>query len=341
MGTGDNEMKTIKKYLTLAIAVACGSVFAQDMPVEMKFQDYPSSGGNLLTRVAIAKGFCEKHGIRCSLKTLPSAPMALQALTAGSIDVAMTPLSVEASAVQKGAKVKAIAGALVDNVGVLVERNESLGPNADKGFPGAVQDLKGKKIGVTARGGSSELQMQLIIEKAGLKPGDVTMVAVGGANTAVAAMLSGQIDAAFTYEPAGAICNISKKCRVLYRADQDKLPAEIYATNGAQQNFVVRQETVDKHPEQVDAVIKAMTDAQSFVQDPKNFGEVKDIAMKYFQLKMPQGDEITAEALRANLPGHRVAISRSAAKATVDLMVYQKALAKPVAVDDLLYAKAP
>jgi NitT/TauT family transport system substrate-binding protein len=341
MGIGDKDMKSIRGYVALAVALTCGASVAQGATVELNFQDYPSSGGNLLTRVAIEKGYCERNGIRCSLKTLPSAPMALQALTAGSIDVAMTPLTVEASAVQKGAKIKAVAGALVDNVGVLVERNESIGPNASKGFPGVIQDLKGKKIGVSVRGGSSELQMLLILEKAGLKPTDVTVVAVGGANTAVAAMLSGQIDAAFTYEPAGAICNIGKKCKVLYRADHDKLPAEIYATNGAQQNFVVRLEMLDKHPEQVDAIIKAMRDAQNFIQDPNNFEEVKAISMKYFQLKMPQGDAITAEALRANLPGHRVDISRSAAKATVDLMLYQKALAKPVPIEDLLYAKAP
>lgn len=335
-------MKLIKAATAaLAAALACNASFAQGHGEELKFQDYPSTGGNLLVRVAIEKGYCEKYGIKCTLKTIPSAPLGLQVLTAKSIDVSMTPLSVLAAAVLKGAKVKAVAGGVVDNIGEMAVRNEALGPNADKGFPGAIRDLKGKKIGVTARGGSAELQVQFLLEKAGLKPDDVNIVAVGGANTAMQSLLSGQIDAAFTYEPAGSMCKIGKKCKVVYDASEDKNPPEIYATNGAQQNQVMRQEMLDEHPELADAVIKATTDAQRFIQDPKNFDEVKKISEKYFKLKLPQADEITTESLRESIPANRVAISRSAVKATIDLMLYQKALPKPVAVDDLLYAKAP
>ena len=334
-------MNILKKIIATTAALACGASFAQGDLKEVKFQDYPSSGGNMLVRVAIAKGYCEKYGIKCSLRMIPSAPLGLQVLTADSIDVAMTPLPVEVSAVQRGAKVKAIAGAAVNNVGVLVVVNQALGPNAGKGFPASIQDLKGKKIGVTARGGSAELQVRLLLEKAGLKPDDVTVVAVGGPNTAMPMMLSGQIDAAFSYEPAGAICEISKKCKVLYRASDDKEPAMIYATNGAQQNFVVKQEMIDRNPQLVDAIVKAMTDAQNFVQDPKNFDEVKAISMKFFKLKMPQGEEITAASLNGKLGGYRVGITRSAVKATVDMMLYQKVIREPVTAEKLLYEKAP
>lgn len=334
-------MKLIKIIAAAAAALACGVSFAQGHGEELKFQDYPSTAGNLLIRVAIEKGYCEKYGIKCSMQTIPSAPLGLQVLTAKSIDVAMTPLSVQAAATFRGVKVKAIAGGAVDNVGKMVVRNESLGPNADNGFPGAIGDLKGKKIGVTARGGSAELQVQFLLEKAGLKPSDVTIVAVGGANTAMAALLSGQVDAAFTYEPAGSICRIGKKCKTVYDASQDRNPPEIHATNGAQQNMVMRQEMLDQHPELADAVIKAATDAQNFLQDPKNFDELKEIAGKYFKLQLPQADEITTESLRSGIHTFRVAISRSALKATIDLMLYQKVLPKLVTAEELLYEKAP
>ncbi len=334
-------MKTITKITMAAALLACGTAFAQgDLP-ELKFQDYPSTGGNLLARVAIAKGFCEKHGIKCSLKTIPSAPLGLQVMTADSIDVAMTPLLVEISAVHRGAKVKAIAGAVVDNIGQLVVRNDALGPHADQGFPGAFQDLKGKKIGVTVRGGSSELQLRFLLEKAGLKPDDVTVVAVGGVNTAMPAMMSGQIDAAFSYEPAGSMCEVDKKCKLVYLASREKQPAEIYATNGAQQNMVVKQEMIDRYPERVAAIIGAMTDAQDFIRDPKNFPEVAKISRQFFNLKVPHGEEITDLSVRKAIPGDRVAISRDAVKATVDLMLKLKMIPKPVPVQDLVYDKAP
>jgi len=333
--------KMITKMTMAAALLACGSAFAQgDMP-ELKFQDYPSTGGNLLARVAIAKGYCEKHGIKCSLKTIPSAPLGLQVMTAGSIDVAMTPLLVEISAVHRGAKVKAIAGAVVDNIGQLVVRNDALGPHADQGFPAAVRDLKGKKIGVTARGGSAELQLRYLLEQAGLKPDDVNVVAVGGVNTAMPSMMSGQIDAAFSYEPAGSMCEVDKKCKVIYLASHDKQPAAIYATNGAQQNMVVTQDMIDQHPDRVHAIVAAMTDAQAFIDDPKNFPELTKISKQFFNLKVPHGDEITELSVRKAIPGDRVAISRDAVKATVDLMVKLKMIPKPVPVDELVYAKAP
>lgn len=333
-------MNILKKIAALAV-LAGGTVLAQAQNTEVKFQDYPSSGGNMLVRVAIAKGYCEKYGIKCSLQTIASAPLGLQVMTAKSIDVSMTPLPVQISAVQKGAKVKAIAGALVDNVGVLVVRNNATGPNADKGFPAFMQDFKGKKVGVTARGGSAELQFLFMMEKAGLSADDVTMVAVGGPNTAIPSMLSGQIDAAFSYEPAGAICAIGKNCKVLYRSSDDKLPAELYATNGAQQNFVVRQEMIDDSPQAIDAILKALKDAEAFLQDPRNFNEVKAISMRFFKLEIPEGDAITEAALHANMPGFRVGIRRSAVKATVDLMVHQKVIQQPVETEKLLYQQAP
>jgi len=334
-------MKLIHIIAAAATVLACGTASAQGHGEVLKFQDYPSTGGNLLIRVAIEKGYCEKYGIKCVLQSVPSAPLGLQVLTAKSIDVSMTPLSVQVAATLRGAKVRAIAGGVVDNVGKMVVRNEALGPNADKNFPDAIRDLKGKKIGVTARGGSAELQVQFLMEKAGMKASDVTIVAVGGANTAMSSLLSGQIDAAFTYEPAASMCKIGKKCKVVYDASADKNPPEIFATNGAQQNMVMRQEMIDEHPELADAVIKAATDAQQFLQDPKNFDEVIKISEKYFKLQLPQAAEITAASMHYNIPASRVTISRSAVKATVDLMLYQKALPKAVPVEDLLYQKAP
>ena len=51
-------------------------------------------------------------------------------------------------------------------------------------------DLKGKKIGVIARGSSTETGMRYLFAKAGLNPDDATYVAVGGAVTAYNALQS-------------------------------------------------------------------------------------------------------------------------------------------------------
>lgn len=56
----------------------------------LRIQDYPGLG-NFLARVANANGLCEKHGLKCESHTIPQAPLGLQSLLAGDIEVAHAP----------------------------------------------------------------------------------------------------------------------------------------------------------------------------------------------------------------------------------------------------------
>ncbi len=55
----------------------------------------------------------------------------------------------------------------------------------------SVADLKGKKLGVTAPGSSTNVLANFVLAKAGLKPGDVSIIGVGAGSGAVAAMRIG------------------------------------------------------------------------------------------------------------------------------------------------------
>ena len=70
-------------------------------------------------------------------------------------------------------------------------------------------DLKGKKIGVTAPGSSTNVMVNFILAKAGLKPSDVSIIGVGAGNGAVAAMRSGQIDAISNLDPVITLLHAS------------------------------------------------------------------------------------------------------------------------------------
>lgn len=58
-----------------------------------------------------------------------------------------------------------------------------------------LSDLKGKKVGVTAPGSSSQMVANFILKKGGLGPKDVAFIGVGSSSGAVSAIRSGQIDA--------------------------------------------------------------------------------------------------------------------------------------------------
>ena len=58
-----------------------------------------------------------------------------------------------------------------------------------------MHSLKGKKIGVTAVGAGGDLQLRLALELAGMKPGDVTVLAVGPTAQAIPNIKAKRIDA--------------------------------------------------------------------------------------------------------------------------------------------------
>jgi len=62
-------------------------------------------------------------------------------------------------------------------------------------------DWKGKTLGVTGLGSSTNFLTQYIAVKNGLKPGEFTALPVGAGNTFIAALQQGKIDAGMTTEP--------------------------------------------------------------------------------------------------------------------------------------------
>ncbi|WP_076861022.1 ABC transporter substrate-binding protein [Bradyrhizobium mercantei] len=333
-------MKVMRLIFVVTLVSITASVgTAEGSETLVKIQDYPGVG-NVLFRVAAAKGYCEKHGLKCQLQMVPSGPLGGQALLAKSIDAAFVPPDVQINTALKGAVTKAIMSITQRNPFQLVIRNDLPTPNAGNGFPAFMSDLKGKKIGVPARGSAAEQLFKFLAAKAGLSPEDFTFVAVGSPNTSYGSLISKQVDASMTFEPSSSMCDVLKTCRTLYVAATATEPQEIFKTNGACANLVVTQETIDK-PGLVSALIAAAKDAEAFVQDPANFDEVFKIVTGYFKLDLPMGDKIIEASLRFSMPAYRVAISRSALQQFADNMLTMKQIEAPFQTSSLLYADAP
>lgn len=65
----------------------------------------------------------------------------------------------------------------------------------------SIADLKGKKIGVSAPGSSTNIMANLVLSRGGLKPDDVSYIGVGTSAGALTALRSGQIDAMSNTDP--------------------------------------------------------------------------------------------------------------------------------------------
>src|SRR5262252_3263130 len=72
----------------------------------------------------------------------------------------------------------------------------------NSGTIGAVKDLAGKKVGVSAPGSSTDFFLKYMLAKAGVDPNSVGVIGIGLEATAVANMEQGSVDAAIMLDPA-------------------------------------------------------------------------------------------------------------------------------------------
>lgn len=326
----------------LIAGLAGGGAYAQGKGETVRFQDYPGTG-NMLIRVAISKGYCEKYGIKCALQVIPSGPLGAQAVLAKSIDGGLFPAVVMAPAVEKGAKIKMVVGGATSNVSIAIAGNHVEAPNAGKPFPAFMQDMKGRKVGTPARGSGLEGVAKWMLTKAGINPDDVTFVAVGGPNTAYGALTSKQVDFLFMFDPAGSMCDVLGTCKTLWRAASDKEPAEQYALNGGGNGLVFRQDYIDQNPQVIEAVIKAVKDADAFINAPANFKEVLKIAESYFKFDFPKGDAVLERVMKLAVEAktYTAGVDRKAVAAELKLFSDLKLIEKAPALDDILDPRLP
>lgn len=221
-------------------------------------------GKNLLyylpLTIAESLGYFKAEGLDVTIADFAGGSRALQALVGGSADVVSGAFEHTIAMQVKGQHLRAFA--LQGRAPQIV-----LGVNP-KTLPGfkSVADLKGKKLGVTAPGSSTQVLANFVLAKAGLKPGDVAIIGVGAGSGAVAAMRSGQIDAISNLDPVITLLlrsgdlRIVSDTRVVAEADKvfgGPMPAAcMYAT----------QSFVDKNPATVQAIANAIVRADKWIQ---------------------------------------------------------------------------
>ena len=268
---------------TLLIASA-STLIAAPALVRAQALDKPKltiavGGKNLLyylpLTIAEQLGYFKAEGLDVTIVDFAGGARALQAVVGGSADVVSGAFEHTVNMQFKGQPMRAFV--LQGRVPMIV-----LGVNP-KTMPNfkSVADLKGKKIGVTAPGSSTNVMVNFILAKAGLKPSDVAIVGVGGGNAAVAAMRAGQIDAISNLDPVITLLQRSGDLKVIsdtrILAEADKvfggpMPAGcLYAP----------QAFIDKNPGAVQALANAMVRADKWIQGAGAADIIKAVPENY------------------------------------------------------------
>ncbi|MCC6850674.1 MAG: ABC transporter substrate-binding protein [Rubrivivax sp.] len=221
-------------------------------------------GKNLLyylpLTIAETQGYFKAEGLDLTIVDFAGGSQALRAVVGGSADVVSGAFEHTVNMQAKGQRLRAFA--LEGRAPQIV-----LGVNP-KTMPGfkSVADLKGRKIGVTAPGSSTNVMVNFILAKAGLKPSEVSIIGVGAAQGAVAAVRSGQVDAISNLDPVITLLvrsgdlKIVSDTRVVAEADKvfgGPMPAAcLYAP----------QAFIDRNPNTVQALANAIVRADKWIQ---------------------------------------------------------------------------
>ena len=283
--------------------------------------------------VAVDQGFFKKHGLDAELVSFRSGGDATTAVISGSTEFGALATEHVVQVRTKGLRLKAIVANLLNSPYALIVRNEVPLPSAAQGFPAVVRDLKGLKCGVTGLGASTDFTLRFALQQAGLDPAkDVSIVAVGGVATALAALEKGEIQAFIGFQPIqGQAVHGLKIAKVVVDFSKGEGPALF--RNYAFNSMVASEAYLDAHPDVARLMVEAIVDTEHFIQDPANRGALMATAAKYFKGFDPA---LLRQILDETVPGYKPVLTREAVANVNQLLLFAKLIEKPIPFESVV-----
>jgi ABC-type nitrate/sulfonate/bicarbonate transport system substrate-binding protein len=269
--------RTLGLSLVLALIAACGApaatapsgsagasaTLAPAPPVHLEVSYSNIIGDELPLWATKDGGFFEKNNLDVNLSNIASA-QGVPAVLAGQITFAQVGGSETLSAVAGGADLVVIA----QLAGVYPFVLEVAGDIK------SVADLKGKKIGVSSVGSSSDIATRVALKKMGLDPDkDVSIVPVGSSQNRTAALLSGAIQGGVS-QPPDSLALEAKGFHVLYDLASQHLPS-------ANTSVVVRRSYIASNKDVVQRYVDSLVQGIKRLKSDRAFGIT--VLKKYFQ----------------------------------------------------------
>jgi len=204
--------------------------------------------------VGIQMGIFAKHGIEVEASAFNGDARLQQGLTSDSVDIGIGSGPGMAFMV-KGVPAKA--------VGVMagVPRNMAVMVGYDSPIK-TVDDLKGKKLGVTTVGSLTDWIGKRIGTQKGWGPAGITTVPVGGMPPARAAIKTNQIDGYIGALEVGISLEEAKEWRVITSATP-------FVDHFITHVFFVREDVIAKRPQAVKAFLQGWQDTIAFMKANK------------------------------------------------------------------------
>jgi len=127
-------------------------------------------------------------------------------------------------------------------------------------------DLRGKKIGVSAPGSSTNMIANLVLARAGIKPSEVSFVGVGTSSGALAALRSGQIDAMSNTDPVMTMLEQKGEVKIISDTRTLKGTQEVFGGPMPAACLYTHVDFVQKNPNTCQALANAIVHGLKWLQ---------------------------------------------------------------------------
>jgi NitT/TauT family transport system substrate-binding protein len=251
----------VLQFLLLTVSVA--SAQSQMEKLRVAYTVIAPTQLNVWTAKEI--GAYAKHGLDVELVLLVGAPLAVAALVGGETPIVHTGASAVITSNLSGSGAVLIAGAINRFPYVLFVTDQIK----------RVEDLKGKKFGVSRIGSADNAAAVTVLDKLGVKESDITYVQAGSIPARLAAMQTNALQATLLQAPETLK---AKEIGLRALLDFTKLDVE-WQQNGV----AVTRDYVKKKPDTIRRFMRAYVEAIHYnLTNPKG---AQKILQKYLAIK--------------------------------------------------------
>ncbi len=220
-------------------------------------------------------GYFKAEGLEVEISDFAGGARALQAVVGGSADVCSGAFEHTINLQAKNQMFQAF---------VLQGRAPQIAFGVSvKNMPDfkSIADLKGKKIGVSAPGSSTNMMANLVLSRGGLKPGDVSFIGVGTAAGAITAFRSGQIDAMSNTDPIMTMLEQKNEIKIISDTRTLKGTVEVFGGAMPAACLYAPVDFIRKNPNTCQALANAIVHGLKWLQTAGPGDIIKTVPESY------------------------------------------------------------
>jgi ABC-type nitrate/sulfonate/bicarbonate transport system substrate-binding protein len=199
--------------------------------------------------VAKEQGFFQKEGLNVEMVLMP-ASLNIKVLLSGDIQYATT-ITAGVVANVRGVNTRVVM-CFVDRPLLDLVGNPEIG---------SIADLKGKLVGISSRGGLHDVTMRRIFAQSGMDPSQTTFITVGEQGAMLTGIKSGRIAAGLLNPPHNFVAYRQGLKNLGFAGDFFRVPST---------GIVAMQETLERNPDQVRRLTRALARARIFAKENKH-----------------------------------------------------------------------